>query len=118
VLRAIHLTDPAVPLDIVLHTPGGLVLAALRELGMDDTEIAALREGGYRIAAGGRPPGRSAVDFQFDEVQQSIRRMVKEFVDREVRPVAMEYELEDRYPTPLVERMRELGFFGFTILEQ
>ncbi len=27
-LRAIHLTDPAVPLDIVLHTPGGLVLAA------------------------------------------------------------------------------------------
>ena len=30
VLRAIHLTDPTVPLDIVLHTPGGLVLAALQ----------------------------------------------------------------------------------------
>ena len=30
VLRAIHLTDPAVPLDIVLHTPGGLVLASLQ----------------------------------------------------------------------------------------
>jgi ClpP class serine protease len=30
VLRAIHLTDPDVPLDIVLHTPGGLVLAALQ----------------------------------------------------------------------------------------
>src|SRR5438874_1925290 len=30
ILRAIHLTDPAVPLDIVLHTPGGLVLAALQ----------------------------------------------------------------------------------------
>src|SRR6266581_9210251 len=30
VLRAIHLTDPSVPLDIVLHTPGGLVLAALQ----------------------------------------------------------------------------------------
>jgi ClpP class serine protease len=30
VLRAIYLTDPAVPLDIVLHTPGGLVLAALQ----------------------------------------------------------------------------------------
>src|SRR5882672_596475 len=30
VLRAIHLTDPAVPLDLVLHTPGGLVLAALQ----------------------------------------------------------------------------------------
>src|SRR6266403_1991579 len=28
VLRAIHLTDPEIPLDLVLHTPGGLVLAA------------------------------------------------------------------------------------------
>jgi ClpP class serine protease len=30
VLRAIHMTDPDVPIDIVLHTPGGLVLAALQ----------------------------------------------------------------------------------------
>src|SRR5712691_2708641 len=30
VLRAIHLTDSNVPLDIVLHTPGGLVLASLQ----------------------------------------------------------------------------------------
>jgi ClpP class serine protease len=30
VLRAIRLTDRAVPLDIVLHTPGGLALAALQ----------------------------------------------------------------------------------------
>jgi ClpP class serine protease len=30
VLRAIHLTDPKVPIDIVLHTPGGLVLASLQ----------------------------------------------------------------------------------------
>ncbi|MGZ6240742.1 MAG: SDH family Clp fold serine proteinase [Syntrophales bacterium] len=30
VIRAIHMTDPDVPLDIVLHTPGGLVLAALQ----------------------------------------------------------------------------------------
>jgi ClpP class serine protease len=28
VLRAIHLTDPEIPVDLVLHTPGGLVLAA------------------------------------------------------------------------------------------
>src|SRR5713101_8334467 len=30
VLRAIHMTDREVPIDIVLHTPGGLVLAALQ----------------------------------------------------------------------------------------
>jgi ClpP class serine protease len=28
VLRAIQLTDPSVPIDLILHTPGGLVLAA------------------------------------------------------------------------------------------
>jgi ClpP class serine protease len=28
VLRAIQLTDPKVPLDIILHTPGGMVIAA------------------------------------------------------------------------------------------
>src|SRR5437870_3892519 len=28
VIRAIHLTDPEIPLDLVLHTPGGLALAA------------------------------------------------------------------------------------------
>ena len=30
VLRAIHLTDPEIPLDLILHTPGGLVLASLQ----------------------------------------------------------------------------------------
>jgi ClpP class serine protease len=30
VIRAIHMTDPEVPLDLVLHTPGGLALAAFQ----------------------------------------------------------------------------------------
>ncbi len=30
VLRAIHMTDDEVPIDLVLHTPGGLVLASLQ----------------------------------------------------------------------------------------
>ncbi len=30
VIRAIHLTDPSVPIDLILHTPGGLVLASLQ----------------------------------------------------------------------------------------
>jgi ClpP class serine protease len=30
VLRAIHMTDPEMPLDLILHTPGGLVLASLQ----------------------------------------------------------------------------------------
>src|SRR5246127_4203928 len=30
VMRVIHMTDADLPLDIILHTPGGLVLAALQ----------------------------------------------------------------------------------------
>ncbi len=30
ILRACQMTDPSVPLDLVLHTPGGLVLASLQ----------------------------------------------------------------------------------------
>src|SRR6266850_3192938 len=30
VIRAIHLTDDDVPIDLVLHTPGGLVLASVQ----------------------------------------------------------------------------------------
>jgi ClpP class serine protease len=30
VIRALHLTDPGVPLDLILHTPGGLVLASFQ----------------------------------------------------------------------------------------
>ncbi len=30
VIRAIHMTDPDLPLDLILHTPGGLVLVALQ----------------------------------------------------------------------------------------
>ncbi|MFN3505767.1 MAG: SDH family Clp fold serine proteinase, partial [Caldimicrobium sp.] len=30
VIRAIHFTDKDVPIDIILHTPGGLVLASLQ----------------------------------------------------------------------------------------
>src|SRR3989449_10814346 len=30
VIRAIHMTDRDLPLDLILHTPGGLVLASLQ----------------------------------------------------------------------------------------
>jgi alkylation response protein AidB-like acyl-CoA dehydrogenase len=50
--------------------------------------------------------------------QQELVAAVREFVTREVVPVAAEYELADEYPTPLVEQMKELGLFGVTIPEE
>tara|TARA_B100000686_G_scaffold24842_1_gene23685 strand:- start:9447 stop:10598 length:1152 start_codon:yes stop_codon:yes gene_type:complete len=58
------------------------------------------------------------MDFEFNELQTSVQKMIKDFVDREIKPVAMEYELEDRYPSGIVEKMQELGFFGLTIPEE
>jgi alkylation response protein AidB-like acyl-CoA dehydrogenase len=43
---------------------------------------------------------------------------VREWVEREVYPVASEYEHADEFPEPLVEQMKELGLFGVTIPEE
>ncbi len=43
---------------------------------------------------------------------------VRDFVDREVMPVARELEAADEYPAELVDGMRELGLFGVTIDER
>ena len=43
---------------------------------------------------------------------------VRDFVDREVMPVARELEAADEYPAALVDAMRELGLFGVTIPER
>jgi alkylation response protein AidB-like acyl-CoA dehydrogenase len=47
--------------------------------------------------------------------QEQIFETVRRFVDREVMPTASSFEHADTYPTPLVERMKELGLFGATI---
>ncbi|MCW5891752.1 MAG: acyl-CoA dehydrogenase family protein [bacterium] len=49
------------------------------------------------------------------EVAAQVLATVRRFVEREVLPVASRYEHENEYPTPLVERMKELGLFGATI---
>jgi alkylation response protein AidB-like acyl-CoA dehydrogenase len=40
---------------------------------------------------------------------------VRDFVEQDVRPVAVELEHADRYPHALVARMRELGLFGVLV---
>ncbi|HZR91812.1 MAG TPA: acyl-CoA dehydrogenase family protein [Gaiellaceae bacterium] len=49
--------------------------------------------------------------------QQEIVATVREFVDRDVVPVASELEHRDEFPESLVQTMRELGLFGTTIPE-
>ena len=52
------------------------------------------------------------------EARVQITNMVREFVKREVEPVASRYDNEDIYPSELVERMKEMDLFGITIPEK
>ena len=51
------------------------------------------------------------------EDQQMVARMVREFVERDVMPVAAEMEHRDEYPHALVETMKDLGLFGLNVPE-
>ncbi|GDY31655.1 acyl-CoA dehydrogenase family protein [Gandjariella thermophila] len=50
-----------------------------------------------------------------DEEQRAIVATVRDFVDREVRPVARELEHGNTYPERLIEQMKRLGVFGLVI---
>jgi alkylation response protein AidB-like acyl-CoA dehydrogenase len=49
--------------------------------------------------------------------QREVVASVREWVEREVYPVASEYEHADEFPAPLVEDMKTMGLFGVTIPE-
>jgi alkylation response protein AidB-like acyl-CoA dehydrogenase len=52
------------------------------------------------------------------DVQRSILRTVREFVDEQVIPDAQRLEHADEYPAAIVDGLRELGLFGLTIPEE
>jgi len=49
---------------------------------------------------------------------EAIVAAVRDWVDREVVPVASELEHADEFPADLVAQMRELGLFGVTVPEE
>jgi isovaleryl-CoA dehydrogenase len=49
--------------------------------------------------------------------EQAIVETVRDFVDREVKPVVQELEHANTYPERLIEQMKELGIFGLAIPE-
>ena len=55
---------------------------------------------------------------ELSDEQGQIIEMVRDFVDREVKPNAPDLEHADEYPHAMVDRMKELGLFGVTIPEQ
>ncbi|MFD4644995.1 acyl-CoA dehydrogenase family protein [Streptomyces sp. NPDC058441] len=50
--------------------------------------------------------------------EQMIVETVRNFVDREVKPVVRELEHTNTYPEALIEQMKDLGIFGLAIPEE
>src|SRR5580692_3637427 len=49
------------------------------------------------------------------EEEDAVVALVREFVDREVRPSVRELEHGNVYPDKLIEQMKELGIFGLAV---
>lgn len=55
------------------------------------------------------------MDFELTDEQKMFRATIRDFVARQITPVAQEWERTDRYPTEIVATMKELGLFGMTV---
>src|SRR4051812_23587728 len=56
--------------------------------------------------------------FDLTEEQQDIRRLVRDFADGEVRPVAEELDREKRFPYEIVAKLGGLGLMGIPYPEE
>jgi alkylation response protein AidB-like acyl-CoA dehydrogenase len=56
--------------------------------------------------------------IELTDEQRAIVQTVRDFVEKEVIPVADELEHRDEYPEQIVEGMKELGLFGLTVPEE
>ncbi len=58
------------------------------------------------------------MDFEFSEEQRDFQSTLRDFVDKEIKPVASEMERSGEYPTEIVDKLKAMGLFGMTIPEE
>jgi alkylation response protein AidB-like acyl-CoA dehydrogenase len=57
----------------------------------------------------------SGISFALTEEQEAIRRMVREFAEAEIRPVAAYYDETQQFPHELFAAMGQLGLLGILV---
>jgi alkylation response protein AidB-like acyl-CoA dehydrogenase len=58
------------------------------------------------------------LDFELSDEQRLFRQTLRDFAEKEIMPVAPEWERTGRYPAEIVARLRELGLFGLNVPEE
>ena len=59
-----------------------------------------------------------AVNFDLTDEQQNIRRLVRDFAENEVKPVAEELDRTKSFPYEIVKKLGELGLMGIPYPEE
>ena len=58
------------------------------------------------------------MDFELSEENRAIQETVRQFAQKEIAPVAHEYDEQGIFPRDIVNKMGQLGFFGCLIPEE
>ncbi len=58
------------------------------------------------------------MDFELNESQRKLVETVRDFCVREVKPHAMQWDREERFPREVVAQLGELGLLGMTVPEE
>ncbi|MGD2252592.1 MAG: acyl-CoA dehydrogenase family protein [Anaerolineales bacterium] len=58
------------------------------------------------------------VDFHLTDEQEQIRRLAHRFAEREIRPVAAEYDEREEMPWPVLHKAAEIGLTSYQYPEQ
>ncbi|MCK5112553.1 MAG: acyl-CoA dehydrogenase family protein, partial [Thermoplasmatales archaeon] len=53
--------------------------------------------------------------LELNDQQKMIQKMVKEFAEKEIAPIAAELDQKEEYPTKILEKMAKLGLLGTII---
>jgi alkylation response protein AidB-like acyl-CoA dehydrogenase len=55
------------------------------------------------------------MDFKLTEEQEMIRKMVRDFAEKEIAPLARENDEKSTYPREIADKLGELGIMGMTM---
>jgi len=58
------------------------------------------------------------MDFKLSEEQEMIRQTVRDFAEREIKPIAQELDEKAKFSVELTRKMGELGLFGMYLPEK
>ncbi|MBI2394379.1 MAG: acyl-CoA dehydrogenase family protein [Deltaproteobacteria bacterium] len=58
------------------------------------------------------------MDFELSETHRQLRDVLRDFCEKEVRPKAIAWDKEERFPTEIVPKLAELGLLGIRIPEE